>query len=395
MTRRRKFTDDSVSALKPKEKRYAYPDPEMRGHYVRVMPSGLKSFVTVARDPNGKQVWTTIGAADLVGIENAREQARSAIKRVQQGLPAIEAKEAPPTFTDVADSFLRRHVEAKALRSDREIRRILDVYVRPKWKDRDFISIRRGDVTALLDDIEDNHGLRQADAVLAIVRGLTNWFAARNDNYVSPVVRGMKRTSAKDRARERILSDDEIRTVWAAADERGTFGGIVQFALLTAQRREKIITLRWQDISPDGIWSVPSEDREKGTGGDLQLPDLALAVVRRQPTIGDNPYVFAGRGGGYFNGLSKAKAQLDAKVGIPHWTLHDLRRTARSLMSRAGVPSEIAERVMGHEIGGVEGVYDRHRYTKEKADALARLATLLGSILDPSDNVVPMTRAAS
>lgn len=74
------------------------------------------------------------------------------------------------------------------------------------------------------------------------------------------------------------------------------------------------------------------------------------------------------------------------------WTIHDLRRTARSLMSRAGVLSEHAERVMGHAIGGVEGVYDRHSYFDEKADVLARLAALIDSIVHPRANVVAMKK---
>ncbi len=89
--------------------------------------------------------------------------------------------------------------------------------------------------------------------------------------------------------------------------------------------------------------------------------------------------------------LSKAKRQLDAAAKVDGWTLHDCRRTARSLMARAGVRPDIAERVLGHAIGGVEGVYDRHSYRDEKADALARLAALIDGIVNPRENVVPMT----
>ena len=79
---------------------------------------------------------------------------------------------------------------------------------------------------------------------------------------------------------------------------------------------------------------------------------------------------------------------------IPHWTIHDLRRTARSLLSRAGVSSEHAERVLGHVIGGVEGIYDRHSYSQEKAQALRALAGLIDTILNPSDNVVHIGKPA-
>ncbi|ESY20716.1 integrase family protein [Mesorhizobium sp. LNJC394B00] len=399
MTRRRKFSDTGVEALKPKAARYTSPDPELRGHYVRVMPSGAKSFVAVARDPDGKQVWATIGAADKMGIEKARGLAREAIERIRQGLPPVERKTAPETFQDVSDGYLKRHVDAKGLLSEKEIRRCIDVYVIPQWGKREFVSIRRGDVAALLDKIEDENGARQADSVLAIVRGISNWFAARNDDYVSPIVRGMRRTTPKDRARERILTDDEIRALWKHAD--GTFGAMMQFALATAQRREKVMTIKWDDVSVDGVWHVPSDDREKGTGGDLKLSPLALEIIGRQSRIGENPYIFAGRGEGHFNGMSRAKINLDnrakeAQAAIAPWVIHDLRRTARSLMSRAGVRPDIAERVMGHVIAGVEGIYDRHVYRDEKGDALARLGALLRSIInEPTPNVVPMRKAAT
>jgi integrase len=392
MIRRKTLSDNGVAALKAKAARYTFPDPELRGHYVRVAPSGAKTFAAVARDPNGKQVWATIGATDHMEIEAARDAAREAIRRIKAGLPVTEEKEKAESFDEVADAYLKRHVAAKGLLSEKEIRRCLDVYVRPKWGKRDFMAIRRGDVAALLDKIEDANGGRQADMVLAIVRGLTNWYATRVDNYTSPIVKGMRRTSPNARKRERILSDDEIRALWNTAESGGPFGAIVRFALATAQRRDKVMTARWSDIAGD-VWTVPSTDREKGTGGDLQLPRLALDIVKAQTRVEGNPFVFARRGEGHFNGMSKAKVDFDKKSGLADWTIHDLRRTARSLMSRAGVRSEIAERVMGHVIGGVEGVYDRHLYRDEKADALARLATVLQGIINPANNVVPLVRA--
>lgn len=395
MTRRKTLSDNGVAALKVKPTRYTFPDPELRGHYVRVAPSGAKTFAAVSRNPQGKQVWATIGAADHMQIEAARDAARDVIKRIKDGLPLTDEPEKAEIFADVSDAYLKRHVVAKGLLSEKEIRRCLDVYILPDWKHRDFKSIRRGDVAKLLDQIEDNNGARQADMVLAIVRGICNWFAARNDDYVSPIVRGMRRTAPNDRKRERILTDDEIQALWATAGTAGTFGAILRVALATAQRRDKVMSLRWSDLSEDGIWTVPSGDREKGTGGELQLSDLALEIVRAQPHIANNPFVFAGRGDSHFNGMSKSKVAFDKAAGLEAWTIHDLRRTARSLMSRAGVRPDIAERVLGHVMAGVEGVYDRHTYRDEKADALARLATLITSIVSPTDNVLVFERVGA
>jgi hypothetical protein len=77
LTRRKTLSDLGVQNLKPRSARYVIPDSELGGHYVRVMPTGSKSFVALARDPNGKQVWATIGATDLYEIDKSRERARA------------------------------------------------------------------------------------------------------------------------------------------------------------------------------------------------------------------------------------------------------------------------------------------------------------------------------
>src|SRR5262245_39718322 len=116
---RKTLSDKGVAALKPRAARYALPDPELRGHYVRVQPSGAKSFVAVTLDPHGKQVWATIGAADVLTIVEARERAREAIKRIKGGQPAFEAPAAKAaTFEEIAEHWLKRHVRAKGLRSE-------------------------------------------------------------------------------------------------------------------------------------------------------------------------------------------------------------------------------------------------------------------------------------
>ena len=157
-------------------------------------------------------------------------------------------------------------------------------------------------------------------------------------------------------------------------------------------------------MTVDGVWNILAEDREKGNGGALVLPETALAIIRGQTRIGNNPHVFSGRGDGNFAGWSPCKRALDKKVTtarrkeaeergtdpesvepMSHWQIHDLRRTSRSLMGRAGVRPDVAERVMGHAIEGVEGVYDRYAYRAEKTDALKRLAALIERIIEPDE----------
>ena len=294
-------------------------------------------------------------------------------------------------------------MDVKKLRSKPEIVRNLSKYIYPKLGNEKFVSIKRSQVSDLLDFIADNHGRTQADAALSIIRTICKWYAPNSDHFINPIVEGMERDTrdANDKARRRILSDDEIRAVWAAVDERGPFGAVLKLCLLTAQRREKVGCMVWSHIK-DGTWTVPQGHREKGTGGALKLPTMALQIIERQPRIEGNPYVFASGENTHFNSWSLAKWKLDAELKqvLPEmepWVVHDLRRTARSLMSRAGVRPDVAERTLGHVIGGVEGIYDRHSYDAEKAEALQRLANLIGTILDPTSasNVVPLQAAAN
>ena len=180
--------------------------------------------------------------------------------------------------------------------------------------------------------------------------------------------------------------------VWRSAEaDPGPFGGFVRLLLLTGQRLAKVAGMRWDDVGPDGVWRIRTEAREKGNAGDLPLPPIALEIIRSRPRIAGNPHIFAGRGDRPLSQFRYGKRKLDQSSGASGWVLHDMRRTARSLMSRAGVSSEHAERVLGHIIPGVEGVYDRHKYEREKGMALATLERLITTILaGQSGEVVPI-----
>jgi len=195
-----------------------------------------------------------------------------------------------------------------------------------------------------------------------------------------------------------VLSDDEIRAIWPELTKTGTFGALVKTLLLTAQRRDEVAHMSRKEIGSDGIWTIPAERYKTKCANFVPLSKAALAVIAAQPTIDKSDYVFSSRAKTPFSGFSKSKAALDkavlasmqkrAKKGakvepIPNWTLHDLRRTAKTLMVRAGVRPDISERVLGHVIAGVEGTYDRHSYENEKRDALEKLAEMVERILNP------------
>ncbi len=395
---RRNLTAKAIEALKPAPvgSRYDVADAIVPGFGVRVTDKGKKSYILTARFPgSANPTRRTIAEVGAMDLSMAREVARAWLLQIAAGLDPQaereraqrEAADRPATFGEVVEQFMAQHVRRNALRSGDEIHRILKKDVLPAWQDREFVSIRRGDVARLLDQIEARSPVH-ADHVLAILSKLFNWYMAREEGYLSPVVRGMRRTAPRDHARSRVLADEEIRLFWAASADAGAYGAFLRMALLTAQRRAKVVAMRWSDIDDEGVWTIPVEPREKTNAGSLKLSKLALSVTEPLPRWEDCDFVFAGRGKAPINGLSKAKRALDAAMteagGAPiaNWTVHDLRRTARSLMSRASVRPDVSERVLGHAIPGVEGVYDRYSYDREKAEALAQLASLIRSIID-------------
>jgi Phage integrase family len=205
-----------------------------------------------------------------------------------------------------------------------------------------------------LDRIEEGSGSTMATQTLAIVRKIMNWHATRSDDYSSPVVRGMARTQRSEQARDRTLSDDEIRKVWAA--DNGVFSRYVRFLLLTAARRNEVSDMTWAEID-GGDWTLPAARNKTKVDLVRPLSRQAQAILDSLPKAG--PFVFTTNGATPISNFSNFKRQLDKASGTKGWTLHDLRRTARSLMSRAGVPSDHAERCLGHVIGGIRGTYDQ------------------------------------
>ena len=403
-SRQTKFTEESVRRyLLPEEGQVDYFENLKRGLTLalRVSYGGSKAWRVIfykggkARSKTLKPHWPKLGV----------QAARKAADKFDPDAASASAQTG--SFKAVAENWIKQYVDKKGLRSKPEIERQLNKYVYPEWATTKFYDIRRHEVSQLLDKIEKN-GPSQADAVLATLRGIMNWHQSRDDKYTSPIVKGMKRDQRPlgERARDRILSDQEIRLVWKACETMGTYGALVRILLLTLQREAKVATMRRDDVK-DGVWTIRTEAREKGNAGALKLPKVARDIIEAQPEIDGNPFVFPGSLQGRrlksgkkpteppaFNSFSEQKKELDAKLpsNMPPWTLHDLRRTARSLFSHAGVNRDIAERVLGHVIPGVEGVYDRYQYFDEKADALEKLATLLHGIINPPDktNVVEL-----
>ncbi len=386
---RRRLTDAQVAELRPEGgKRTLVPDPGLAGFYVRISPSGGKSYVCVARPRGGAQVWRTIGPTDSMLIEAARAKAVEIIDGIRRG---TTVKVPAGQLGEVAERWLREVVEGRGYRTSGESRRIVYRHILPLLgADTPLLAIQRQHLAAMMDEIANASGGRSADRALSVFGSLRRWYA-RNVNGPPIDLGDMSRDHAPPRSR--ILTDQEIAAVWHACT--GAFGDIVKIALLTAQRRELVRTMKWADIDADGIWSPPVEARAKQHGGPLQLSALALAIIRARPRLVGNPHVFARRAGTAFNDFAASKRRLDKASGVTSWVLHDLRRTARSLLSQLRVSRDISERVLGHKVGSaVEQVYDRFEYGEAKADALARLAAYIERLVEPATNVVELPKAS-
>jgi integrase len=213
----------------------------------------------------------------------------------------------------------------------------------------------------------------------------------------------MARLKPSDRERERVLSDDEIRDLWTAADsvtEPACFAAYVIGLLVTATRRGEAADMATTELDGD-VWTIPAA-RYK-TKRDHVIPLSASALDMIRSVAPDKParnahFVFSTTNGAVaFAGFSKSKTALDKAIAelreregrppMEDWTLHDLRRTARTLLARAGVRDDIAERCLGHVIKGVEKVYNRYAYLDEKRAAFEALAALVLRILNPAANV--------
>ena len=384
-----RMTNASVAALKPGPSRYEISDPQQRGLRVTVHPSGRRTYVVRYRYA-GRPKKLTLQAG--ITIEQARKLAADALFQVSQGAdPAAEkaVRHGPKdTVQDVAAEFLARH--KGKLRSADQYGNILRRLVLPELGQMPISGVRRRDVSRLLDKVEDNSGPSMAQLTLAVVRRLFAWHATRSDDFNSPIVRGMSRIKASERQRDRILTDDELVRIWKVAEsDNSAFGPYIQFLLLTGCRRNEAAGLTWNEIN-GSTWTLPAARNKTRQLLERPLSAAALSAMAKAPRIAGSNYVFTTTGG-QFHGFSH-KAKFDQKTGTTGWTLHDLRRTARSLMSRANVPAEHAERCLGHLQPGIQQTYDRHKYIAEMALAYERLAMLIGQIVDPNPNVVAMAR---
>jgi integrase len=392
-----------LSAAKPPEgkDRIIYWDDRRPGFGLMVTKTGKRSFLFQYRNNKGQSRRATlIGTtklpdahkwADILQGEVARGSDPVAKKKTERAERSKRGR-----FRTIGDAYLKR--ESPRVRSMNQREAVLNRLVYPAFGDKPIDQIKRKDVVKLLDEIQDRNGAAMADSTLMVVRRIMNWHASRDEDFRSPIVRGMSRSDPAARARTRVLTDDEIRAVWRAADKIDKpaglmmFARMLQFILLTAVRRNEAARMdRSERIGTE--WLIPAARVKNKRDFLLPLSEAAVDLLDGLPVIGDKASgpVFTPTGSRPLAAFDQFKRAFDKKCGFSDWTIHDLRRTARSLMSRAGVDPDHAERVLNHAIRGIRGVYDRHAFYQEKRNALEALASLLDLILNPpASNIIPM-----
>jgi integrase len=378
----RLLTDRFCSHAKVREAEVQtdYFDEQTPGLALRVSQAGRKSWTYLYTGTNGKRRRLTFGSYPATSLASVRAKVDLLKGEIEAGIDPQPL--APDTLQAVCEEYQSR--EGKHLRTAAKRERDLNRLVYPALGHRPIGEIKRSEIVRFLDGVEDNNGPVMADRTLGLIRKIMNWHASRSDEFRSPIVRGMARSKA--RSRDRILTDDELRKLWRA---EGVFGSLVRFILLTAARRGEASEMVWAELSGRD-WTLPAS-RNK-TKLDLVRPLSKAALAALPKKVGGCAYVFSTNGRTPIDAFSRLTGRLSETTGVRDWSLHDLRRSARSLMSRAGIASDHAERCLGHVIGGVRGVYDRYEYLEEKRRAFEALAAQIDRIINPRDNVVGLGR---
>jgi integrase len=387
---KKKLTDLFVDKVRPGPSRIDYFDASFPGLALRVTPRGAKSW-TVHTRLHGRLRRFTLGSYPALSPAQARRKASDTIDRAAGGVDPLAEKRARQaavgplgSVSAIANEYLERHCRRNtATITYRETKRIFSREVIPAWDRRLLRDIKRRDVIALLDCLVDRGAPVLANRVLARLRSFFNWCIEKDLLDASPVT-GLK-PPTKERSRDRVLSDDEIRWFWKACDAIGwPFGALFKLLLLTAQRRDEVGTIEWSDFDlVTTHWTLPRDKAKNDRAHEVSLAAPAVEILMGLPRIGER-YVFSTNSTTPVSGFSRAKNRLDQEMVIARdgegsdtmiepFILHDLRRTAATGMARANVPPHVVERILNHvggSIRGVAAVYNRHAYADEKRRAL-------------------------
>ncbi len=410
-----KLTDAVVAKVKATDKRQEIPDTLCPSLYLVVQPSGHKGWQVRYRTA-GVHRRMTLGVYPLIGLKDARTRAREALLTAQDGGdPATTARAKKAKRQDINDrdkikslveQFDKRHLSK--LKSRKNAKQFLDRFVVAEWGNRDVHDISKRDVIDLLDKIYDSGLETTANRVLAHARKFFNWCVERDVIEFAPTTN--VKPPAQEKPCERFLNDYEIGLFWRACESVGEpWGRLGQTLLLTAQRLNEVAQMTDREVV-DGIWHLAPERTKNGLAHDVPISTAAsdvLASVQRIDgqagliftTNGETPVQAFHKARG---GIAKAMEVLavgdrGVAIEIPHWTFHDLRRTAETGMSRLRISQEIIDKVTNHISGQhrMARVYNQNDYMDEKRSALETWGRFVTDLVEGDlGNVVQISEAA-
>lgn len=409
----RVLTDATLRSKKPGRTLIDLRDAQQPGLIFTILPSGRKQFSLRYRT-QGKQRRFVLGDFPALTLSKARGRAAAELVTIRAGHDrAVELRAAKARPVDrveaLARDYLAQHAHAKK-RTASEDERMLNRDVLPHWGDRSVRSITRRDVRDVLERIVKRGSPIAANRTLEVIRKMFNWGIQHDWLEGNPASQIEK--PGVEQSRDRVLSDDEIRALWALlgrfpgtaekpapgrtrakAGDAGVFcpvspalAAVQRLRLLTAQRGGEIVRMRWADLDLHaGWWTIPAEHSKNGKPHRVPLVTEAVSIIKAQAPDRDErrEFVFTGRHGALVEErVKKAGAALSRVLGF-EFRSHDLRRTVATRLGEAGIPREDIAAVLNHVQGGPAAtrVYDRYQRDREKRIALDVWARRLRHIL--------------
>src|SRR5262245_38306429 len=374
-------------------------DDDVPGFGVRIRESGNRSWIFQYK-VGTQQRRIALGAVSAVDIGKARQTAKDLYARVRLGQdPAgdkADAKvKAAETFAAIAARFLEYQRTRLRPRTYPDVERHLLSHAKA-LHGMQLSKIERRDIATVIAAVAENSGAVTGNRVRTTLSTFFSWAVMHGLIESNPVIGTMRN---RERSRERVLKPAELRTIWNALED-DHFGAIIKLLALTGQRASEIAALRWSEIHDDSIL-LPSDRTKNHRAHTVPLSRAARAIIEAQPRRANRDLIF-GLAEGPFSGWSNSKEKLDERItkatgkALPHWTPHDLRRTAATQMADRGIPPHVIEAVLNHVSGhkaGVAGIYNRSSYEREKRAALDHWASHLRAIVEGREsNVTPLRR---
>lgn len=372
------LTKSAIDSLPTLGKETVYWDAGTPGFGVKVTPRGRKVFQVLYRlgGAGSRLRKYTIGPYGRVTLAQAKAEAMQVFAARLAGRdPAGEKRERRRQLVvDRVDRALTDYV-AKRLSQNKSgpaIGRMLQREVGAAWGLRSLHDIKPRDVADVINGVMDRGTPVAANILLKWTKSFFTWCIAQGLIECSPAT-GIGRP-AKEVARDRFLSDDELRRVLSACRQLGVYGAAVETLALTAQRRSEVLGMSWDELDLDkAIWALPGTRIKNRKPHIVHLSERVREIIAVQPKNGS--LVFSMTGRTQLGRLNYWKGLLDEASGVTGWTIHDLRRTAVSGMAARGVAPHVADKILNHKSGSISGVaavYQRHEFLAERKDALDR-----------------------